>query len=68
MTPGMSGVNSVTCAQLGQGMLRHLQASFTPDSLKQRGVVLGHDHRSNTDLGLSSAHFCDLLSYIFATA
>ncbi|XP_077983669.1 phosphopentomutase-like isoform X2 [Glandiceps talaboti] len=46
MGAGYSRMNDLTVIQSTQGFLRHLESSF--DTLKEKGVVIGHDHRINS--------------------
>lgn len=46
MGPGFALMNSVTVTQASQGLAKYTEA--TVDNAKERGIVIGHDHRHNS--------------------
>ncbi|KAI9206097.1 uncharacterized protein BJ171DRAFT_422329 [Polychytrium aggregatum] len=49
MKAGYAFMNDLTVIQASQGLLRYLVATLTTESVSAAGVVVGHDHRHNSD-------------------
>eukprot|EP00796_Vickermania_ingenoplastis_P004391 gene4391-3193_t len=49
MGPGNSQMNSLTIVQTAQGLLHYLKSQFSPEALRERGVVIGFDGRHHSD-------------------
>lgn len=77
MGGGYSRMNGLTILQTTQGLVRYLEECFG-DSAKERGVVIGYDHRQteieglsagSTDVSsLSSRQFCRQCAAVFLHA
>ncbi|XP_011617682.2 phosphopentomutase [Takifugu rubripes] len=63
MGAGVSCMNDLTIIQTTQGLCRYLEDSF--ESLKDRGVVIGHDARAHPPSGGSSKRFASLAAAVF---
>ncbi|KAF8465926.1 phosphoglucomutase-like protein [Kalaharituber pfeilii] len=61
MQAGFSYMNDVTVIQASQGLGAYLLQHFGHDAARDRGVVVGHDHRHN------SARFASLTAAAFIT-
>eukprot|EP00946_MAST-07B_sp_MAST-7B-sp1_P003765 g3765.t1 len=62
MGAGTSRMNDLTVIQATQGLAAYLEDTLGADVAKQRGVVIGHDHRARPDLRLSSHQFARVAS------
>lgn len=66
MGPGVGRMNDLTVIQASQALCCHVLAHFGDAAAKQRGVVVGYDHRSHAQYGLSSERFAHLCAAAFA--
>ncbi|KAK4057257.1 hypothetical protein OIO90_001754 [Microbotryomycetes sp. JL221] len=63
MRPGYAQMNDVVVLQTSQGLAAYIERHV--DDAKQRGVVIGHDHRAAAN-GLRSDMFAKLVRNVFA--
>ncbi|XP_019732228.1 phosphopentomutase [Hippocampus comes] len=63
MGPGIACMNDLTIIQTTQGFCRYLEENF--ENFKERGVVIGYDHRAHPPSGGSSKQFARLAAAVF---
>ena len=64
MGPGIHRMNDLTIIQTTQGLVEVLQKNFG-DEGRDRGIVIGYDHRENPEYNLSSRGFAYSAAAVF---
>jgi len=63
MGPGVSRLNDLVIIQTAQGLCKYLELTLGEDKVKERGIVLGYDHRKRGSL--NSHRFALLTAHVF---